>query len=140
MQSVSEIDPWFLGLRESGQVVFQVANGLNQSAFAETPEPVPLGTFLHVAGTLDDATGELSLFVDGKRVATTETAVRAGGVLGGSGGGIGIGNLQSGGDQGFSGLIDEIRIHASALAPEDFLPPPTSGERGRRVLGSVDRP
>jgi hypothetical protein len=77
---------------------------------------------VHVAGTLDNETGVMSLFVDGERVAATDTSIRPAGVLGGEAPGIGIGNLQSGGNQqGFRGLIAEVRVCAAALLPERFL-------------------
>lgn len=115
------LDPWFLGVLDTGQLVFLVADELNRNAGVTSPAPLPLGRLVHVAGTLDDETGLMSLFVDGERVATTETAIRAAGVLGGEGPGIGIGNLQSGGPQAFRGLIAEVRVCAAALPPERFL-------------------
>ncbi|HEX5052342.1 MAG TPA: LamG domain-containing protein [Planctomycetota bacterium] len=117
-------DPWFLAIHESGQLLFWVANGLNEGTCVASPEPIPLGTLVHVAGTLHAETGEQSLWLNGERVATTQTSVRSAGALGGPGAGIGIGNLQSGGDQGFRGLIDEVRISAEALTPDRFLAPP----------------
>jgi len=97
-----------------------VADELNRGAAATSPAPLPLGRLIHVAGTLDDTTAVMSLFVDGERVATTDTSIRPAGVFGGDGAGIGIGNLQSGG-QGFRGLIAEVRVCAAALPPARFL-------------------
>ncbi|MCB9885836.1 MAG: LamG domain-containing protein [Planctomycetes bacterium] len=114
-------DPWFLGVRDSGQLVFLIADELNHNAAVVSPEPLPLGRLIHVAGTFDGSSGQLQLFVDGERVASSDTSLRPAGVLGGPGAGIGIGNVQSGGDQGFRGLIGEVRVCGAALPPERFL-------------------
>jgi hypothetical protein len=118
------LDPWFLRLCDDGRVVFVVTNDRNEASEVKSPDPLPLQTWLHVAGTLDDATGEQLLFVDGMEVARTRTAIRPFAVLGGEAPGIGIGNLAYGGNQGFCGAIDEVRITAKALAPAQLLPPP----------------
>lgn len=116
-------DPWFLAVRESGQLQFLVADALNNASFVRSPEPIPTGQLVHVAGTLDDKTGKLSLFINGKRVATTKTKIRACGALGGSAPGIGIGNRQEYSNHAFRGTIDEVRISAEALSPTQMLPP-----------------
>lgn len=114
-------DPWFLGVRDSGQLVFLIADELNRNAAVVSPQPLPLGRLIHVAGTFDGSSGQLQLFIDGERVAGTDTSLRPAGVLGGPGAGIGIGNLQSGGNQGFRGLIGEVRVCSAALPSERFL-------------------
>ncbi|MEO8495806.1 MAG: LamG domain-containing protein [Planctomycetota bacterium] len=119
-------DPWFLAVRESGQLQFLVADALNNAAYVRSPEPIPTRQFVHVAGTLDDETGRMSLFINGKRVATTKTKIRACGALGGPGPGIGIGNRQVYSNHAFGGTIDEVRISAAALSPGEFLAPPVS--------------
>lgn len=126
-------DPWFLRLADSGRLQFVVTDDRNESALVESPEPLPLNRWMHVAGTLDDATGQLRLYVDCVQVAATKTAVRAAGVLGGAQPGIGIGNLAYGGNQGFRGSIDEVRISAAALVPEQLLKPP------RRMVGAREQ-
>jgi hypothetical protein len=117
-------DPWFLKLTESGRLQFTVTDDSNESSAVTSPAPLPLHTWLHVAGTLDDTTGEQRLFVNGACVATVNTSIRPFAVLGGAEPGISIGNLQSTGNQGFLGSIDEVRISSSALTPDRLLPPP----------------
>ncbi len=116
-------DPWFLGIAESGQLHFLVADALSEASVVRSPEPIPTGQFVHVAAVLDDATGKQSLYINGKRVAATKTKIRAGGALGGANPGLGIGNRQCHSNQGFRGRIDEVRISSAALSPEEFLPP-----------------
>ncbi|MEE9125905.1 MAG: LamG domain-containing protein [Planctomycetota bacterium] len=118
-------DPWFLGILASGQLVFLVTDAQNRCAQVRSPEPIPR-VFTHVAGTLDHETGELSVFVNGKKVATTKTKIRPCGALGGRNPGVGIGNVQRHSDQAFHGLIDEVRISSVALDPQDMLPAPSS--------------
>ena len=117
-------DPWFLAVLESGRLRFLVADALSNTSMLHSPEPLPTGKLVHVAATLDDRTGKQSLFINGKRVATIKTEIRACGALKGSGAGIGIGNRQSHSNEAFTGTIDEVRISAEALLPSQFLPPP----------------
>jgi hypothetical protein len=64
----------------------------------------------HVAGTLENATGTMTLYVNGTVVNQTTTTIRPFGDLDrNSHPGIGIGNLKDGAGQGFDGLIDEVR-------------------------------
>jgi len=120
------LDPWYLAITVSGQLKFLVANAKNKASIVLSPKPLPTGQLLHVAATLDHETGQQSLFVDGKRVATTESKNRAFGPLGGRRPGIGIGNRQTHSNQAFRGVIDEVRISAEALNPAQFLAPPTT--------------
>lgn len=116
-------DPWYLCIEESGQLKFMVTDLLNNTSTVMSPAPLPTRKFMHVAAVLDDETGRQSVFVDGKRVATTKTKVRAGGLLGGSGPGVGIGGRQDTSHQCYRGSIAEVRITAAALTPAQFLLP-----------------
>ncbi|MDA1163322.1 MAG: LamG domain-containing protein [Planctomycetota bacterium] len=116
-------DPWYLCIEESGQLKFMITDLLNETSTVMSPAPLPTRRFFHVAAVLDNETGKQSLFVDGKRVATTKTSVRAGGLLGGTGAGVGIGGRQDTSHQGYRGSIAEVRITAEALTPSQFLLP-----------------
>ena len=64
-----ELDPYSLALTENGVINFQInslAGGAGLSAH------FPLGQFVHVAGTLDDATGEMKLYLNGSCCATRD--------------------------------------------------------------------
>jgi len=77
---------------------------------------LPLGQMLHVAGTLDDATGQMRLFVDGDMVAETITARRPFGALDpGRRPRVVIGTINQTGGDFFDGIIDEVRISDVAL-------------------------
>lgn len=87
-------DPWYLCIEESGQLKFMITDLLNETSTVMSPAPLPTREFLHVAAVLDDKTGMQSLFINGERVASVQTEIRAGGLLGGTGPGIGIGGRQ----------------------------------------------
>ena len=111
--------------RRQGKWAAAISGGrcANNASFVRSPEPIPTGQLVHVAGTLDDKTGKQTLYINGKRVATTKTKIRPCGALGGSAPGIGIGNRQTHSNHAFHGTIDEVRISAEALSPTQFLPP-----------------
>lgn len=115
-------DPWFLAIMESGQLRFGVADALNNGSVVLSPEPLPAGKLMHVAATLDDETGKQSLYINGTRIASTKTKIRACGNLGGFNPGIGIGNRYMHSNQAFCGTIAEVRISNEALRPSQFLP------------------
>lgn len=125
-------DPWYLAIKSSGQLEFLIADPLNKASVVVSPEPLPTGRLLHVAGTLDHRTGLHSLYVNGQRVASEETSIRPCGPLGGTNPGIGIGNRQTHSDNAFRGTIDEVRISRAALKTKDFLSPPDHRRRGKR--------
>jgi hypothetical protein len=110
---------------QNGLLRFGVTNAAGAGALAAAP--VPLNRWVHVAGELDDSTGQLSVWVDGVMANSLTTTVRPFATLDpGSTPGIGIGNVQSPNyNQYFDGFIDEVRISDQALAPTDFLPEPS---------------
>ena len=116
------LDPYFLGLNQN-TLYFVIEQGNDPGQYAVLAYGIQLfDTWMHVAGTLDDATGAMSLFVDGVSVASMTTSVRPLGALTGPNPGIGIGSSQAGGtEETFNGLIDEVRISDVALQPSQFL-------------------
>jgi hypothetical protein len=145
------LDPYFLaivnlpGHPNHGKLAFQVQDAENKPSAVYSPSPVPLGKLLHVAGTLDDASGEQKLFIDGVEVASRTTATRPLGPLDASQiPGVGIGNVETALPEFFNGLIDEVRISDVALAPDQFLPGIGSASAavtpGRIIAGPVMNP
>jgi hypothetical protein len=100
-------DPYFLAIRPStGRLFFHIADAANNPAAISSSWALPLHEWLHVAGTLDDATGTMRLFVNGQQVASATTGLRPFATLTGVSPGLGIGNVQSGGNtQYFDGMI-----------------------------------
>ena len=117
------LDPYFLCVGEHEGVQdanFIICDGSDTDTGVGAP--IVLGQWFHVAGTLDDATGLMRLYIDGEKVAEITTDVRPLGPLTGDNPGIGIGNLQCDWlDQYFDGTISVIRISDEALSPYQFL-------------------
>jgi len=77
------------------------------------PKSIPLGKFVFVAATLDDATGLMSLYEDGTLVDHVVTAIRPFADLDPTKNpGLGIGNAQSANyNNYFEGIIDDLKIY-----------------------------
>lgn len=114
------LDPYFLGLYHNS-IEFVVED--ESYGYAALYAPIPaLNIWMHVAGTLDDATGAMHLWVNGVSVASTVTNIRPFAVLNGPNPGLGIGNVQAANlHETFNGLIDEVRLSDVALQPSQFL-------------------
>ena len=114
------LDPFFLAIQADGSVAFY----LNNVFLVQSPGPIPVGQFMHVAATLDDASGSVKLFLDRAQVASTTTNQRPNTtLLTGANPGVGIGNLQSGNfAQSFAGTIYELRLSSTSLSTEAMLP------------------
>lgn len=121
-------DPYYVAVNflRGGVLEFVVETEDTASALW-SPSKVPLRQWIHVAATLDDATGVQSLYINGALVASKTTTVRPfaklqkdqhpGLRIGGS--------SRSSPDRAlFHGSMDEIRISDVALDPSQFLPPP----------------
>ena len=82
----------------------------------------PPDAWHHIAGTLNDATGLIALYIDGNLVASKTTTVRPFAALTDSNPGLDHRQLQRVDyNQPFQGLIDEVRISDQALQPDQFL-------------------
>lgn len=126
------LDPYFLALT-GDNLAFSVQNASNQSAAAIAPLP-GLDEWIHVAGTLDDATGNMRLYINGSLAKSLVTSIRPFASLDTAANpGLGIGNLQSASyNEYFNGLIDEVRLSDQALSPSQLLFAPT-------IPGDADR-
>jgi hypothetical protein len=94
--------------------------------------PVPLGQLLHVAATLDDATGSMTLYENGAVVAQMVTADRPLGDLDPAlHPGIGIGNSNSSFNLPFNGLIDELSVYNRALTAAEVQGIYSAGSDGK---------
>ncbi len=117
------LDPYYLAVVPStGQLKFHIQDHTNGTSIVFSSPAVPPGSVVHVAGTLNDATGEQRVYVDRTLVASTITGIRPIGQLIGSNPGIGIGSLSIPAvDQYLHGAILEVRISDQALEPHEML-------------------
>lgn len=118
------LDPYFLGVQADGRLFFAINSLSNQESRVISGLPLAQGVLFHVAGTLNGATGEQRLFVNGRLVSSATTSLRPFPVLTGQNPGVAIGNVQSGAHQQyFRGFIDEVRLANIELGPSSLLPP-----------------
>jgi sugar lactone lactonase YvrE len=124
------LDPYSLSIEPNGTLRFQVTNASNVSASVSTP--IPLAQFLHVAATLDDATGTMKLYLNGTLAAQTVTTIRPFRDLDPtSHPGLGIGNLQNVPYEPFNGLIDELSVYNRALTAGEVQGIYSAGNAGK---------
>jgi hypothetical protein len=121
------LDPYRLTLNQPGDTLVFAIVDENQN-YADVQAPIPYDSWLHVAGTLDDATGAMKLYINGNVVASTFTNIRPLGPLDPFWGpAVSIGEDPNGQyGEAFNGLIDEVRISNVALLPGQFLVPEPS--------------
>ena len=143
------LDPFYFGTY-LGKLRFNISN-MNRDLALGAPDLLPTGRFVHVAATLNDATNEMKIFIDGVEVAsrsathpTTLVPIRPN-VTPYSTARISIGALDHGAGPGtnigqyFNGDLDEVRLSNVALSPEQFLNAPTAAvpEPSSLVLWSL---
>lgn len=92
----------------SSSLVFAVYND-NQVA-AVFGDPLPLGEFTHIAATLDDDSGRMSLYVNGNLVKQITTSVRPNVAPGAT---VKIGDVD--------GVTDELSVYNRALSGSEIL-------------------
>ena len=84
------LDPYEFKVTSDGALQFGIHDGSNKTSLSAA---MPLGQFVYVAGTLDHATGAMSLYINGVLMGQTTTTARPFGDLDpASNPGIGIGN------------------------------------------------
>ncbi|TWU33853.1 LamG-like jellyroll fold domain-containing protein [Novipirellula artificiosorum] len=117
------VDPYQLYVNSDGTIRFGISD---ENAGAGLKTDMPLGEFVYLAGTLDDATGEMSLYLNGVLMSKGQTDVRPFRNLDPSQNpGLGIGNHGGGSTSPhnfpFHGVIDELKIHDVALTSTEVL-------------------
>jgi len=128
------LDPYSLSTEPNGTLSFQVTTISNTSSVVQAP--VPLGQFIHVAATLDDATGAMKLYENGAVVAQTVTTLRPFRDLDpASNPSIGIGNHggypTSPHNFPFNGLIDELSVYNRAITASEIFAIYSAGSAGK---------
>jgi hypothetical protein len=131
------LDPYQLVIVDNS-VVFSISDDTGAVASVGAPLPA-LNQWLHVAGTLNGASGVMQLLFNGVLQQATTTRVRPFGTLDPAlHPGVGIGSLQTtalADREQFNGLIDEVRISDRPLASSELLVP-----AGLRPGATADAP
>lgn len=127
------LDPYYLAVSSEGQFKFNIDSLTAKSRI--DGGTVPLGQFVHVAATLDDATGSQRIYVNGVLAVEAITTVRPFGDLDpASNPGIAIGNHSgyptSPHNYPLNGGIDELSVYDRALTPEELQSIYTAGLDG----------
>ncbi len=117
------LDPYFLVFGPTNLVSFAVNDAAQNSASVQTT--VPYDKWVFIAGTLDGASGQMKLYVNGKLLASKTTSVRPLGALDPAWSpGLSMGCDPTGQyGEYFHGWIDEVRLSNVALSPDQFLVP-----------------
>ncbi len=126
-------DPYGLGMQGNNVLRFQVADQFNNPAYVETT--LPMYQWTHIAATLDDSTGNLSIYTNGQLAVQSQTSIRPFGELESNRSpGLGIGNVNDGFNNfPFIGDIDEIALYNRALSPDEIQAIYLAGSAGKCV-------
>jgi hypothetical protein len=114
------LDPYGLSMQDNHVLRFWICGTSNdQSAYVEVE--IPYFVWTHVAATFDGDTGTMDLYTNGVLAVQTNTTVRPMGPLeADQSPGIGIGNLNDGGNSfPFVGEIDGIALYDRALSARE---------------------
>ncbi len=111
----SGFDAFYVTVLDTGVLRFAITAA--DAEWAAIDAPVVTNRFIHFAATIDDASGDMKLYLDGSLAAQTNTTVRPIGDLGPFGAGVGIGNAHEGSTFrfGLNGLVDELKLYSRAL-------------------------
>ncbi|HZL79849.1 MAG TPA: LamG-like jellyroll fold domain-containing protein [Candidatus Limnocylindrales bacterium] len=125
------MDPYYLSMQANNTLRFGICDAAGNSAFVETT--VNYFAWTHVAAMLDGSTGTLSLYTNGVLAAQTNTTIRPfGDLLPDQSPGIGIGNVNDGGNNfPFIGDLDEIALYSRALTPAEIQAIYNAGSAGK---------
>jgi len=116
------IDPYHLSVLPDRRVYFVVEN--RTGGIEWVAAPIPLGRWTHILASLDDKTGEMLLWLNGKKVDSRNTTVRPYKDLDkASSPGVGIGNVQN--DRGphnqpLRGDIARLEVYDRAVTPTEL--------------------
>jgi hypothetical protein len=109
---------------------FMISASPSSHAMLETA-PLPTNVWLHIAGTLDDASGDMRIYVNGQIIAETNTAIRAVCPLTGANRSLCIGNSAGTAGFPFDGWIDEVSLYSRALSQADIQAIYNAGSAGK---------
>ena len=127
----SGLDPYGMGMGGNNVVGFWITDAIGNNAGVSAP--LVYNQWWHVAGTLDGASGKLSLYTNGALAAQITTAIRPfGSLIPQCSPGIGIGNVNDGFNNfPFHGDIDELSLYNRALSATEIEAIYQAGSEGK---------
>ena len=130
----SGLDPYQMSMGLNNIVSFAITDASGNSVGVSAP--LVYNQWWHVAGTLDGASGNLSLYTNGSFAAQITTTVRPfGALIPGDSPGIGIGNVNDGFNNfPFRGDIDEISLYNRALSAAEIQAIYNAGSAGKCTI------
>ena len=125
------LDPYAMSMGLNNILGFGITDANGNSAGVSAP--LSYNQWWYVVGTLDDASGKLSLYTNGTLAAQITTTVRPLGNLNAQDSpGIGIGNVNDGlNNFPFNGDIDEISLYSRALSSAEIAAIYDAGSAGK---------
>jgi len=125
------LDPYILSMQANNTLLFGICDADGNGATVETT--LNYFAWTHVAATLDGSSGALSIYTNGVLAAKTLTTIRPfGALLPDQSPGVGIGNLNDGGNNfPFIGDIDEIALYSRALSATEIAAIYNAGSSGK---------
>ena len=116
----SGLDPYYVDCRNAGTVGFGIDDLSGHQARVEAP--IQYNQWQHVAATLNGATGDMNMYVNGILGGHINTSVRPGADLNPSyNPGVGIGNVEGTFQTWpFNGMIDEVGLYSRALSQTEI--------------------
>jgi len=114
------MDPFALSMQANHDLRFQICDDNNNTAVIGAN--IPYYEWTHIAAILDDSANVIKLYTNGVLAAQMQTTIRPiGGLIPGMSPGVGIGNVNDGGnDFPFIGDIDEITLYNRALTTDEI--------------------
>ncbi|MDD5139888.1 MAG: immunoglobulin domain-containing protein [Verrucomicrobiales bacterium] len=125
------LDPYFLSMNGNSNLDFYITDPAGNYVHVETT--LPYFQWTHVAATLDGSSGTMSIYTNGVLAVQTVTTSRPfGDLIPGESPGVGIGNLNDGGNTfPFLGDIDEIGLYDRALSVGEIQAIYNAGSAGK---------
>ena len=127
------LDPYVLSVELTGELQLVISADSGAVAVLRTPAALPTGQWKHVAASLDGASGDMKLYVDGDLAAQTNTPLRPLRDLDPAyDPGLGIGGHAGGyGYFPFNGAIDELSLYNRALSAAEIQASYNAGSAGK---------
>jgi hypothetical protein len=125
------LDPYYLSMQANNTIRFGITDADGNPAYVETT--INYFNWTHVAAELDGNAGTLSIYTNGVLAVQLATNVRPfGDLLPDQSPGIGIGNVNDGGNQfPFVGDLDEISLYNRALTVGEIRAIFNAGSAGK---------